>query len=78
MSKRAIESEDQLGSIRNTAYRDPLTGVKSKLAYTERVNEINAGIQEGKKGIFSVVVCDVNGLKAVNDTTERDGKSTHR
>lgn len=68
MSKRAIESEEQLGNIRNTAYRDPLTGVKSKLAYTEDVVEINSMIAEEQMELFSVIVCDVNGLKVINDT----------
>lgn len=68
MSRRANESEEQLGNIRNTAYRDPLTGVKSKLAYTEDVNDINADISNEQMEIFSLVVCDVNGLKLVNDT----------
>ena len=68
MSKRAKESEEQLGSIRDTAYRDPLTGVKSKLAFTEKQNEINSLIDNGEMELFAVVVCDVNGLKYVNDT----------
>lgn len=68
MSRRANESEEMLGNIRNTAYRDPLTGVKSKLAYTEKVNEINAAIESGEMEIFSTIVLDVNGLKIINDT----------
>ncbi len=68
MSKRASESEDQLGNMRNTAYRDPLTGVKSKIAFTEKESEINQLIAEERMELFCVVVCDVNGLKIVNDT----------
>lgn len=68
MSRRANESEKQLGNIRESAYSDPLTGVKSKLALNEKITEINEKINEDKSDIFAVAVCDVNGLKVVNDT----------
>lgn len=35
MSKRATRSELQLGKVRDLAYRDALTGLKNKLAFTE-------------------------------------------
>ena len=50
------------------AFTDPLTGVKSKHAFVLHENEINASIKEGTAGEFAVVVCDVNGLKVINDT----------
>lgn len=68
MRKRAEESERELGHVREMANRDPLTGVKSKHAFAEAEREMNDRIGSGEAGEFSVVVCDVNGLKHVNDT----------
>ena len=68
MSKKAEHSELQLGHVRNLAFTDALTGVKSKLAYAETESEINERIASGNEAPFSVVVCDVNGLKYINDT----------
>ena len=67
MRKRAAYSELQLGKARNLAYMDPLTGLKNKLAFTEYEEEINERILERKQDPFAIAVCDVNGLKAVND-----------
>ena len=50
------------------AYKDPLTGVKSKHAYVEQEREIAETIYKGEAKDFAVVVCDVNGLKYINDT----------
>ena len=49
------------------ANTDAMTGVKSKHAYLISEQEINGLIQRGKGGEFAVVVCDVNGLKYIND-----------
>ena len=68
MRRRAEQSEEELGNVRLLANTDPLTGVKSKHAYAEREKEWNERIRKGEMGPFSVVVCDVNGLKQVNDT----------
>ena len=68
MSKKADHSERQLGQVKNLAFTDSLTGVKSKLAYTEIESEINERIASGNEAPFAVVVCDVNGLKHINDT----------
>ncbi|MBR4472435.1 MAG: amino acid permease [Oscillospiraceae bacterium] len=61
MNKRSKESE----MLANT---DPMTGVKSKLAYFAREKELNTLIEETRANDFSIVVCDVNGLKKINDT----------
>lgn len=68
MSKKAEHSELQLGHVRNLAYTDALTGVKSKLAYAETERELDESISSGSAAPFSVAVCDVNGLKFINDT----------
>lgn len=66
--ERAQASERELGVVRQVAYKDALTGVKSKFAYTEDEAAIDGSIREGSVGNLAVVVCDVNGLKHVNDT----------
>ena len=61
MSKRSKESE----RLANT---DPLTGVKSKHAFQLKENDLNASIADEREDDFAIVVCDVNGLKKINDT----------
>ena len=50
------------------AYVDPMTGTKSKHAYLIREKEIDSAIEAGEELSFAVAVCDVNGLKQINDT----------
>ncbi len=61
MNRRQMESEMK-------ANRDPMTGVMSKHAWVAKEKEIDAEIREGERNEFAVVVCDVNGLKKINDT----------
>ena len=68
ISERAQSSEAQLGRVREIASRDPLTGVKSRHAYAEKERETDAAISGGTAGAFAIVVCDLNGLKYVNDS----------
>ena len=49
------------------AYTDAMTGVKSKYAYLSTEQEVNDQVKRGKLDEFAVVVCDVNGLKFIND-----------
>ena len=63
-----MKRERELNIAREKANRDALTGVKSKHAYVEAVGALNAEIGGGRAAPFAVAVCDVNGLKAVNDT----------
>ena len=61
LSKRARESEQAVNI-------DPMTGVKSKHAYLAKEREFNKGISDGSHRDFAIAVCDVNGLKQINDT----------
>lgn len=61
MSRRTRESE-MIANI------DPMTGVKSKHAWLSKEREVNNALAAGKMEDFSIVVCDVNGLKKINDT----------
>lgn len=48
---------------------DSMTGVRNKHAYSEYERMLNSKIQEGDLGgKLAVLVCDINGLKYVNDT----------
>ncbi len=58
----------QYEQIRAIANRDSLTGVKSKHAFSEEEAHIDREIRQGSAAPFAVVVCDVNGLKKINDT----------
>ncbi len=64
-SIQRLRKYEQMKEIAN---RDSLTGVKSKHAFTEDENRINKEIKQGETSPFGVVVCDVNGLKMINDT----------
>ena len=68
MSQQADRSSRELELVRDMAGKDPLTGVRSKLAYGEAEKELNGEIEEAAREPFAVAVLDVNGLKAVNDT----------
>ncbi len=47
---------------------DPMTGVKNKHAYLMMEHELDMSMKEEGASPFAVVVCDVNGLKKINDT----------
>ncbi|MCR5580311.1 MAG: GGDEF domain-containing protein [Pseudobutyrivibrio sp.] len=49
------------------AMRDQLTGVKNKRAYVDAEEYINVRIKTGMVQEFAVVICDLNGLKDIND-----------
>ena len=66
--RREIAYREALGSAMDLANRDALTGVKSKYAYVQAETELDKVIGNGTSVEFAIVVCDVNGLKNVNDT----------
>ncbi len=61
LSRRASESEQ-------AANVDPMTGVKSKHAFLKKERDMNEAIANGSLTEFAIAVCDVNGLKKINDT----------
>ena len=63
--KKATEERDHARSV---AYRDPLTGVKSKNAFAEAEESYDRRIESDETIEFAVIVCVVNGLKHINDT----------
>ncbi|HCI73149.1 MAG TPA: hypothetical protein DHV42_01240, partial [Lachnospiraceae bacterium] len=68
MRQRAQLSELQLGQAKKLASTDPLTGVKNRTAFAERERLVDEQINSGTSGPFGIVVCDLNGLKYINDT----------
>ncbi len=72
--------EDYLGQLRSAralADTDQLTGVKSKHAYARKEAELDRMIAEGGREPFAVAVCDVNGLKQINDTQGHKAGDEH-
>lgn len=65
------EKDEQIGQISQEVYRDALTRVGSKAAYTIKMGELNAAIAAGTAK-FSIVMIDMNNLKKIND--EHDHK----
>lgn len=59
-------AEDTLGKVSKDAYRDALTGIGNKNAYTVKSVELNQMIDDGNAQ-FAIVMVDVNGLKTIND-----------
>ena len=68
MRKREKVKDMELGAARAMATTDALTGVKNKHAYSDYEQMLNNKILAGEPEEFSIAVCDVNGLKQVNDT----------
>lgn len=64
--------KEQLGSTRKLAYTDSLTGVKNKRAFTEVEEEIQQELSAGTITELGIIVCDLNGLKIINDTKGHD------
>ena len=50
------------------ANRDALTGVKNKRAYAQAEMELDDSITKDKINAFAILICDINGLKEINDT----------
>ena len=65
--RREQEHLAELSMANEIARRDELTHVKNKTAYHEAENELQKQIREGN-AVFGIVVCDINGLKTINDT----------
>lgn len=63
-----VEYSREIGTTKQLAYRDALTGVKNKLAYLEKLKEFEIQLAEGNTLEYAVAVFDLNDLKKVNDT----------
>jgi diguanylate cyclase (GGDEF)-like protein len=69
LSQKNLEAEkENANAFRNMANTDSMTGVRNKHAYSEAEAYLNQRIQQNDIDKLAVVVCDINGLKIVNDT----------
>ena len=62
------ELKSQIAQMHGQAYTDGLTGVKSRQAFLETEKSLNEKLSRGPLPEFAIAVCDVNGLKKINDT----------
>ena len=68
ISKKKLEAEQETTkTFRSMASTDALTGIRNKHAYAETEAAINHMIKIGELKELAVLVCDINGLKYVND-----------
>ena len=65
--RREKEHLAALSMANEMARRDDLTHTKNKTAYHEMEKELQNRMEAGCDP-FGIVVCDINGLKAINDT----------
>ena len=63
-----LEYSKKLGSVREMAYKDPLTNVKNVNAYAEIKDELDEKIKRNKLRELGLIVFDLNDLKAINDS----------
>ncbi|MET4924946.1 diguanylate cyclase, partial [Streptomyces sp. PSRA5] len=62
-----IAQTERLEEVRRLAFTDPLTGLANRRAVDVRLDEAVA-LHRTDGSVVSLVVCDLNGLKRVNDT----------
>ncbi|MGP3973118.1 GGDEF domain-containing protein [Streptomyces sp. 8N114] len=61
-----IAQNERLEEVRRLAYTDPLTGLANRRAIENRLDEA-VELHRDLGTVVSLVVCDINGLKGVND-----------
>ena len=66
--RREQQQAYELSEAREMATKDALTGVKNNHAFTKEKMQLKEQIDNGKLKELAVVICDINGLKLVNDT----------
>ncbi|MEU2154952.1 GGDEF domain-containing protein [Streptomyces sp. NPDC019396] len=62
-----IAQQERLEEVRRLAFTDPLTGLANRRAVDVRLDAAIERYREDRS-VVSLVVCDLNGLKKVNDT----------
>ena len=73
LSKDKLDAEKKTSKAFQTmANTDSLTGVRNKHAYSEYEDAVDQKIQNHEIQALAIVVCDINGLKYVNDTQGHD------
>ena len=73
MKKQSNELAERLEKALRDANTDALTGVKNRNAYELSTGRINVEIESSNEKVeFMIVICDVNGLKSINDNIGHD------
>lgn len=60
-----------ISGVSNRAYRDPLTHVRNKAAFTDTMEELRKHMDAGERD-FALLMMDLNNLKEINDTYGHD------
>ncbi|MCR5322956.1 MAG: diguanylate cyclase [Lachnospiraceae bacterium] len=69
LSKARLEAEkENTKAFESKANTDSLTGIRNKYAYSETEELLDRKIKEKEIQKLGIVVCDINGLKYVNDS----------
>jgi diguanylate cyclase (GGDEF)-like protein len=63
----ALRWVDRVGRLHHEATHDPLTGLANRRAFLDRLTQETARA-ERHGGTFALILCDMDGLKAINDT----------
>lgn len=66
--KREAKQLSELTVAWSAAYTDAMTGAKSKLAFLQKSDELDKGIDTGEIKEMAIALFDMNGLKIINDT----------
>ena len=72
MRRKSNDLVEQLEKALRDANTDGLTGVKNRNAFELASDRLDVEIESGEEVRFAIVVCDVNGLKEVNDNIGHD------
>ena len=63
----------EIAFVRAQAYKDMLTGLENRTAYTEYIEKLENKIKN-KVADFTVAMFDINGLKQINDIEGHDAR----
>ena len=66
--RREQKQAYELSVAKEMATKDALTNVKNNYAFSQDKEKLDDMIVDGEINEFAIVICDINGLKYVNDT----------
>lgn len=66
--KKEQERLQMLTRANEAARRDSLTGAGNITSYHEAESAIQTEVEEGRRDAYGMIICDINGLKYINDT----------
>lgn len=65
--RREQRQANELSAAKELAVKDALTGVRNNYAFSQAKKSLNEQIDNLEVEEFAIVICDINGLKEVND-----------